>query len=215
VATWTQALFGYGSLIESCMSAEADLKRELRQRLIAARQAIPIQIWQQKSEEICTQIERSTQFQTAQVVLSYLSFRQEVDLTQLYYRHPDKSWGLPRCVGRDLVWHQVDSGQLEQSLSIGKFGILEPLPTLPSIDLETVDLILIPTVACDRQGYRLGYGGGFFDRFLPTQIGYKVGITFNDFYLEHLPVESWDIPMQSIVTESGLAHLYFGKTTSV
>jgi len=173
---------------------------------------MPIQIWQQRSQEICTQIERSNQFQTAQVVLSYLSFRQEVDLTQLYYRHPDKFWGLPRCVGRDLVWHQVDpgqlgSGRLEQSLSIGKFGILEPLPTLPSIDLKTVDLILIPTVACDRQGYRLGYGGGFFDRFLPTQIGYKVGITFDDFYLEHLPVESWDIPMQSIVTESGLAHL--------
>jgi 5-formyltetrahydrofolate cyclo-ligase len=183
---------------------EADHKKHLRQQLIQARQAIPIEIWQQKSQMICEQIARSHLFQTAQVILSYTSFRQEPDLSALCLDFPDKVWGFSRCVGQQLIWHQVNPGQLEPCLEVGKFGIRQPLSFLPLIELEQVDLILIPTVACDRYGYRLGYGGGFYDRFLCNQQGYKLGIIFTDFCLDSLPIESWDIPMAAICTESGV-----------
>ena len=84
----------------------------------------------------------------------------------------------------------------------GTFGILEPCHNLPIMDLQNIDLILIPAVACDRQGYRLGYGGGFYDRWLPNSTGLKVGIIFEQFYLDELPRDIWDVPLDAIVTES-------------
>ena len=63
------------------------------------------------------------------------------------------------------------------------------------------NLILIPAIACDRQGYRLGYGGGYYDRWLPNSIGCKTGVIFNEFYLDKLPHDLWDVPLEAIVTD--------------
>jgi 5-formyltetrahydrofolate cyclo-ligase len=83
----------------------------------------------------------------------------------------------------------------------GAFGILEPRHDLPLMDLANIDLILIPAVACDRRGYRLGYGGGFYDRWLPNSTGFKAGIIFYDFYIDAIPSDIWDVPLDVIVTE--------------
>jgi 5-formyltetrahydrofolate cyclo-ligase len=69
------------------------------------------------------------------------------------------------------------------------------------MDLANIDLILIPAVACDRQGYRLGYGGGFYDRWLPSSTGFKAGIIFDEFYLDALPHDIWDVRLEAIVSE--------------
>ena len=72
---------------------------------------------------------------------------------------------------------------------------------------KKVDLIIVPTVACDRAGYRLGYGGGYYDRLLTSpewQDCPTVGIVFDFAYLESLPSDSWDIKLQYICTESHL-----------
>jgi 5-formyltetrahydrofolate cyclo-ligase len=60
---------------------------------------------------------------------------------------------------------------------------------------------LIPAVACDRRGYRLGYGGGFYDRWLPNSTGTKTGIIFDQFHLDTLPHDSWDLTLDVIITE--------------
>jgi 5-formyltetrahydrofolate cyclo-ligase len=162
--------------------------------------------WQTKSTAICKQIEQSAWFQQAKTVLVYLSVRQEPDLSVLWQnKDASRVWGLPRCVGQDLVWHQWHP-QAANQLTKGAYGILEPLPTLPSLAAETVDLMVVPAIACDYNGYRLGYGGGFYDRLLsqpewasiPT-----VGVVFDFAYLESLAVEPWDCPMQSVCTEKG------------
>jgi 5-formyltetrahydrofolate cyclo-ligase len=72
---------------------------------------------------------------------------------------------------------------------------------------SAVDLILVPAIACDVQGYRLGYGGGFYDRLLSTpawRAKPTIGIVFEFARLPQLPVDPWDRPLQGICTESGL-----------
>jgi 5-formyltetrahydrofolate cyclo-ligase len=181
-------------------------KKDLRSHLLQQRQAIAPSDWQTKNEAICQHLSQSKVYQSAQVILAYLSTRQEPDLSLLWTDNLlPKCWGLPRCVGRDLAWHLCEPSNLAK-FQVGAYGILEPIASLPILKPEEVDLILVPAVACDRHGFRLGYGGGFYDRLLsqPQWIGKPtIGIVFEFAYLEQLPSDPWDYPLQSVCTEAG------------
>jgi 5-formyltetrahydrofolate cyclo-ligase len=181
-------------------------KKNLRNTSIQQRQALSTDDWISKSKLLCDHLIQSHIFQKAQTVLVYLSDRQEPDLHYLWENCTAKTWGVPRCVGTKLAWHPWNPSQA-QDLQPGAYGILEPLPHLPVLEPEQVDLILVPAVACDRRGVRLGYGGGFYDRLLsqpewadkPT-----IGIVFEFAFLDELEADPWDYPMQAICTEQGL-----------
>jgi 5-formyltetrahydrofolate cyclo-ligase len=88
------------------------------------------------------------------------------------------------------------------------FGMLEPLPSLPRIDPSKVDLVLVPGVAFDRDGGRLGYGGGFYDRLLPlASQAAHIGVTFAELVLSAIPMEPWDFRMRWLVTPAGIAQV--------
>lgn len=179
-------------------------KSELRQTLLKQRRDLSPDLWQQKSKQICQHLQQHTLFQQARTVLAYFSVRQEPDLTGLF--QTEKIWGLPRCVGPDLAWYQW-SPTSPFPLQTGAFGIREPDPGSPPIDLDQVDLILLPAVGCDQQGYRLGYGGGFYDRLLstpPWRTKPTIAVIFDFARLETLPVDPWDQPVDAVVTESGI-----------
>ena len=183
------------------MASSREVKKQLRKILLSQRRQIPYAIWQQKSIELCYCLTNWQIFQQAQNILAFTSFRQEPNLSALWQKFPSKNWGFSRCVEKQLVWHQVAIADFNNNIRSGAFGILEPRHDLPLMDLEKIDLILIPAVACDRQGYRLGYGGGFYDRWLPNSTGVKAGIIFDEFYLDTLPSDIWDVPLNAIVTE--------------
>ena len=183
----------------------ASQKTQLRRSLIKARQALPPEIWQLKSQQICAHLQQSSWIKSAQTVLTYSSLRQEPDLSSLC--DPTRRWGLPICVGESLTWHLW---RPDLPLQAGRYGILEPSPEAPQIRAAEVDLILVPALACDRLGYRLGYGGGFYDRLLSQPDWGKiptVGIIFEFALLPELPVEPWDCKLQAICTEAGLVEL--------
>jgi 5-formyltetrahydrofolate cyclo-ligase len=162
---------------------------------------MPVEDWRDKSEQIAANLENSVVFNQAQTILAFFSFRQEPDLSSLF-TNSDKRWGFPRCVGKSLVWH---SWQPEDEINIGTYGIREPHPKAPVIDLQEVDLILVPCVGCDVQGYRLGYGGGYYDRLLSSAAGNvkaTIGVVFDFAYLPQLPVDSWDKPLHNVMTEN-------------
>ena len=192
-------------------------KQELRRLLIKKRKSLSTAEWSQKSDRLCSHIESSPLFASASTILAYFSFRQEPDLSPLFAETSStvvseaktqtqittKSWGFPRCVDKKLVWHYWKPGD---SLISGAFGILEPDPNAPIVSPAEVDLILVPAVACDLRGYRLGYGGGFYDRLLssPEWVDKPtIGIVFEFARLPELPIDPWDRPLQEVCTETG------------
>jgi 5-formyltetrahydrofolate cyclo-ligase len=183
---------------------QVHLKQTLRRSLLKTRRDLSAEVWRTKSDRLCTHLQAASLFLQAKTILAYFSVRQEPDLSPLF-RLP-KTWGFPRCNRESLVWHvwsPTDALPLQQ----GTYGIPEPDPDAPFLDADRVDLILVPAVACDRNGYRLGYGAGFYDRLLslpewrdkPT-----IGIVFEFAHLPALPTDDWDQPVKAVCTETGL-----------
>lgn len=181
-------------------------KKKLRQALLKRRQAFSEVQWQAKSEALCQQIERyldnMPNLTARGTILSYFHFRQEPNLDPLF-QLSDYDWGVPRCVENELSWHFWQWGD---PLIEGKFGIREPLADAPSCSPEQVDLILVPAVACDSRGYRLGYGGGFYDRLFEQHQWRsipKAGIVFEEMIVSEVPIDPWDVPLDGVCTDYG------------
>ncbi|MGF1499334.1 MAG: 5-formyltetrahydrofolate cyclo-ligase [Elainellaceae cyanobacterium] len=180
-------------------------KPELRRSLLKLRRTMPATEWREKSDRICHHLHQHSLVQTSHTILAYFSFRQEPDLSSLVAQ-TEHRWGFPRTLGQSLAWH-LWSPHTSPPLQSGTFGILEPHPDCPVLTPEEVDLILVPAIACDFQGFRLGYGGGFYDRLLsqpnwankPT-----IGIIFETLRLPTLPHDPWDLPLNAVCTEAGI-----------
>jgi len=96
-----------------------------------------------------------------------------------------------------MVFHLYDAGHLVRH----PFGMQEPASHLPVVLPEEIQLALVPGLAFDRSGWRLGYGGGYYDRFLKGFPGISAGIVFQALLLEQVPHSLLDIPMLWIISE--------------
>lgn len=189
-------------------------KAELRRSLLRARQTIHPNLWREKSDRLCAHLQHWEPFQAANTVLAFFSVRQEPDLMPLF--HQPKRWGFPRCEGKTMIWHRWHpQGQLP--LQSGAFGIAEPHPQAPILSPQEVDLVLVPAVACDVHGFRLGYGGGYYDRTLAqlSDAGDTLPLLFGVGYswqeCEAVPCEPHDIALDGILTEMGVS-MFSGRS---
>jgi 5-formyltetrahydrofolate cyclo-ligase len=183
----------------------AEQKQQLRRSCRQIRKELGEAVRQQASLSICSWIESWPVFQRSSVILTYMPIREETDLTSLLERQPQKRWALPRILPEEnhrMVFHSYDAA----CLICHPFGMAEPAPDLPIIPSNEVQLALVPGLAFDRQGRRLGYGGGYFDRFLGDFTGISLGVIFQSLLLDHLPCGEHDVPVKWIVTEGGLWH---------
>jgi 5-formyltetrahydrofolate cyclo-ligase len=182
-------------------------KKALRQQLLQIRQQLTTDDWQARSQQITERLLAQSGFTPGQTVLAYFSLRQEPDLTALWQPKTGTNalklrFGFPRCEEDSrLRWHHWQPGE---PLVSGAFGILEPPMTAPKLQAAEVDWILVPCVGGDRHGYRIGYGGGFYDRLLAKPEWRRIptiGITFDFGFVEAFGAEAWDQPLNYICTE--------------
>jgi 5-formyltetrahydrofolate cyclo-ligase len=112
----------------------------------------------------------------------------------------DKRIALPRVAGAELTFHWIVR---PAELQPGRFGVLEPAAEAPGAGSE-FDLILIPGMAFDLRGGRLGRGRGYYDRFLAGARGLRLGVCFEDQIVEAVPSEAHDLRMDFVVTPSAI-----------
>lgn len=182
----------------------AGQKQHLRRACRQARTALGETARQQASLAMCDWIEAWPVFQQASVILAYMPIPGEADLTPLLARRPQKQWLLPRILpadGHRMLFHPYHPARLVRH----PFGMAEPAADLPVVPPGQVELALVPGLAFDRLGRRLGYGGGYFDRFLCAFTGASLGVVFQALLLDRLPCGEHDVPVGWVVTEAGLS----------
>lgn len=164
----------------------------------------------QADHRIAARLRSLSSYRRAQTVLTYVSTAIEVDTREIIKRaiSDGKRVAVPRCVpGTREMEFYVISG-LEE-LESGTFGVLEPKPDeqkrLSSFENS---ICIVPALACDRMGFRLGYGGGYYDRFLRLYPAEKVLVLYKNCLVEHLWHGRFDVGVDRIVTE------YFTANTS-
>jgi len=110
-----------------------------------------------------------------------------------------KTVGLPRM----LPGHQMEVRRYDPDRPLVKvsFGISEPGEDCPLLAREEIDLVLVPAVCYDRQGYRLGFGGGYYDRWLEHFTGFTVGLCREEVLQEKVPTEAHDARVDMLLTE--------------
>lgn len=143
-------------------------KKELRKEILKRRDALPLEERIEKSQRIAEAVIKQENFEDAAVVLAFASFRSEVDTSPIIHQALmlKKKLYLPKVIGEEMEFYQVDDAiELED----GYFGIQEPKPE-PSKHFTPKSnekiFILMPGAVFDEEGGRIGYGKGFYDRFL-------------------------------------------------
>jgi len=185
------------------MSRELPSKQELRQRLRHARQLVDSSTRVCQENLLCQILANLPQWQTARHIFAYIATPEEPSLAGLWQNFPDRTWVFPRCnwSSKTLNWHILNPQHLAQQIETDRYGIPSPQPDLPQVEIDRADVILVPALACDRLGYRLGYGGGFYDRSLLSYQGFTVGIVLHQFLMDELPHDAWDIRLKAVVSD--------------
>ena len=150
------------------------------------------------ADAVFERLEHSAAFQLAEKILMYHSLPDELDTRRFISKWKErKQFFLPRVNGVNLEILPYDESRLE----IGSFHIEEPSGT-DVHPVEEIEVIVVPGVAFDRRGRRLGRGKGFYDRLLATSKATKIGVGYDFQLVDEIPAEEHDIPMNMVITET-------------
>lgn len=182
-----------------------ELKAQIRTALLAWRRSMPENIASECGRAIRERLFGLEVYRSASAVLVYLSAKDnEVDTMDVVRMEWERGRDVLVPVmapGRRLEWSRVDG---PDDLAPGRFGLLEPLPERLRLMAPPADsACLVPGIAFTKQGYRIGYGGGYYDRFLAAYPGISIGLAYEGQWTEFVP-DSYDVPVQYIVTEAAV-----------
>ncbi len=181
-------------------------KLALRRRVLADRDALPRSVRAAASAAIAARILEHGDFRAARVVLLTLPFGSEWDTAAVMRAAlaAHMTVAVPRVdkESRMLELHAI--ADPERDVVTGYRGIPEPLPSGPRVARDTIDFVLVPGVAFDRHGRRVGYGGGYYDRLLPLlpPRAVRVAGAFEVQLVDRVPAAPHDVAVDALVTES-------------
>lgn len=183
-------------------------KKELRQQFKKQLSSIDKCTFEQYSYLIAKQLVQLQEFKEANTIAITLSRFPEVDTWQIIRNgwQLGKRIVVPKCFPqtKEMVFKEITSFTQLESVY---FGLFEPIEgqtiEVPKAEL---DLIIVPGMAFTSDGYRLGFGGGYYDRYLQDFKGTTISLAFSSQIHNNLPIENHDIPVKTIITENHILH---------
>lgn len=172
-------------------------KNDIRRKIKSLRMMLSDMEKESAAAEVFARLEATAAFQMAERILMYHSLPDELSTLSFLRKWKEiKKFYLPRVNGVNLDILPYDETRLE----LGSFQIEEPTGE-ELVDPDEIELIVVPAVAYDRSGNRLGRGKGFYDRLLATTKAAKIGVGYEFQLLDSLPAEPHDVPMDMVITQ--------------
>lgn len=188
------------------------MKSQIRKRILNNRKNLSTKEVSIKSHIIYEKLIKTKSYSESNYIMVYMDFRNEVETKEII-KHILKDSKIPVIpisipATKELLLSKLtDFSHLQP----GAYGILEPKKDkISPCDPQLIDLILVPGVAFDKSGYRLGYGAGYYDRFISSlkQPVYTIGLSFDLQIIDKVPIDSHDQKLDCIITET---HIYSTK----
>lgn len=179
-------------------------KKQLRQDMREKLSTIQKPMYEDKSYKIAQKLYEEPSWTKAETVGITLSNPPEVDTYQIIR----KAWELgktvvvPKCISKTK---KLDFRCLEDFSQIESvfFGLYEPIESITrKVNDADIDLLIVPGLIFTRKGFRVGFGGGYYDRFLTAYRGDKISLAFENQVVTELPIEEHDIPVDKIITNN-------------
>lgn len=181
-----------------------DKKKELRRKYSSVRNSIPKSERIEKSKAICENFLKTMTFAHSDTVLLYYSINSEVATHELLETllKSSKRVALPVCYnnGKMCFRYITDLSQLTS----GIFSALEPDKSCEEFVSSKHAVCVIPAIAFDKQGYRLGYGKGYYDRYMTDPSIVKVGFVYDELFVDTLPRGRFDMSCDLVITPKGV-----------
>ena len=173
-------------------------KQELRRMIREKKRAMTAAEIEAKSETLGKLFRETEDYRNARTIYGYLPYNQEVRTVAMLEQalRDGKRVAVPKCYGDEMKFIFMEDLSLVEK---GYANIPEPIADGPIADDETA-LVLMPGLAFDKDGHRIGYGGGFYDKFLAAEPGHPTLALCYDFQmLPHLETEEFDIPVDTVL----------------
>ncbi len=190
------------------MSTSKKLKNELRREMKELLASLTPEQYQLVNSRLESAFLKLEIVKKTEKIMLYFSIKQEVHTHSLIniLLNQNKIISLPACTpNKDLRAAIIYN--LAQ-LFPGIYGLKEPGPEAPELKPDELDLIVIPGLAFDERGFRLGHGAGYYDRFLAHTNAFKLGLGYDFQLVPELPVEDHDVKLDALLTPSGF-HRFF------
>lgn len=189
------------------MNTQMSEKQIMRAKLSLQRAEIASEKGKEYSKRICENLEKLATYRYADGYLMYYPLKNEVDVLEAIERILKKGKPLyfPRCEkGSNGIMDFYAVTSLED-LESGSFGVMEPKPGCQQVRSFSQNTVcIVPAIAFDKDGHRIGYGKGYYDRFLRRFGGTKIGVCFSELVYDRLPRGRYDSPVDIIITQKGV-----------
>lgn len=182
------------------------VKDVLRREALNRRAALTPKERAQRADVAAQHLLQAPIFQASRIVAIYLPLKTELALDSLLATTTGSlhRFAAPRILpGNQMSFHEItSSSDLEQGFG----NIKQPTNVAPQVNVTDIDLFLVPLAACDQRGNRLGFGGGFYDRALRHQRGFKLGVGFALQLVAHIESEPHDVTLDGFISENGIVY---------
>jgi 5-formyltetrahydrofolate cyclo-ligase len=179
-----------------------DEKKKLRKLIKDELSALSVPLYEDWSYQIAQRLFTDEYWKNASTLAITISRSPEVDTYQIIRKawEQGKRVVIPKCESKSRTMDFRELTRFTQLESV-YFGLYEPIVSeTSSVKSEEIDLVIVPGAAFDNRGYRLGFGGGYYDRFLANYHGNTLALAFEKQIINNVPIEKHDIPVKKIIS---------------